>query len=239
MLNKFKKFFVRVALFFFIGSVVLVLVFRFIPVPFTLLMLQRCVEQAWNGKTVRFEKDWVPLNEISNQMQLAVVCSEDQNFLWHNGFDFEAIKDAMKYNEKQKSKRRKRVRGASTISQQTAKNAFLFPARSFIRKGLEVYFTGLIELLWSKERVMEVYLNVIEMGDGVYGVEAASQRFFHKKASKLTTSEAALIAAVLPNPIRFRIDAPTGYIRARQGAIQTQMRLWGGKLDYEMPEPDK
>lgn len=239
MWKKIRKFLFKAALYFFLGSVLLVIAFRFIPVPFTLLMVQRCVEQKWNGKPIRFEKDWVPLSEIANSMQLAVVCSEDQNFLWHHGFDFEAIRDAMKYNEKQKSRKRKKVRGASTISQQTAKNAFLFPARSIVRKGLEVYFTGLIELLWSKERIMEVYLNVIEMGDGVYGVEAAAQRFFHKPASRLSASEASLIAAVLPNPIRFRADAPSGYIRGRQAAIQMQMRLWGRKLDYEMPEPDK
>ncbi|MBK7147949.1 MAG: monofunctional biosynthetic peptidoglycan transglycosylase [Bacteroidetes bacterium] len=239
MWKKIRKLIFKATLYFFLGSVLLVFVFRFIPVPLTLLMVQRGVEQKWNGKPIRFEKDWVPLSEIANSMQLAVVCSEDQNFLWHHGFDFEAIRDAMRYNEKQKSRKRKKVRGASTISQQTAKNAFLYPARSFVRKGLEVYFTGLIELLWSKERIMEVYLNVIEMGDGVYGVEAAAQRFFHKPASRLSASEASLIAAVLPNPIRFRADAPSGYIRSRQAAIQMQMRLWGGKLDYEMPEPDK
>lgn len=239
MWTKLKRFFLKATLIFFLGSVGFVIVFRFLPVPFTLLMLQRCVEQQLDGKPLRLEKDWVSAEQIPNNVQLAVVCSEDQNFLWHHGFDFDAIQDAMKYNEKQSKRRKKKLRGASTISQQTAKNAFLFPARSFIRKGLEVYFTGLIELLWSKQRIMTVYLNVIEMGDGVYGIEAASQRFFHKPAKKMSSSEAALIAAVLPNPRKFRADAPSGYTRSRQQFILNQMAMWGGKLDYNMPPFEK
>lgn len=159
-------------------------------------------------------KTWVPIEEISPNIQRAVLKAEDYRFYEHNGFDFEAIEKAMKYN-----KTHKRKKGASTISQQTAKNVFLWPNRDWIRKGLEAYFTVLIELVWSKERIMEVYLNVIELGPGVYGVEAASQRYFHRPASRLTPSQAAMMAAVLPNPNRFRIDRPSSYVLARQRRI--------------------
>ena len=184
MLQKIWRFTWKAALWFFGISIFSVIVFRFVPVPVTILMLQRCVEQKIDGEPMVLQKDWVSLDKISNNLQLAVVTSEDQQFLWHHGFDFEAIEKAQKYNEKQKKRKRPKTRGASTISQQTAKNVFLFPQRSYIRKGLEVYFTALIELLWSKQRIMEVYLNVIEMGDGIYGAEAAAQYYFHKPASK-------------------------------------------------------
>ena len=196
------------------------------PVPFTILMIQRCVEQKMDGKEMQLKKDWVPLEEISPDLQLAVVCSEDQNFLKHRGFDFGAIEKAMVHNEKSKRKR-----GASTISQQTAKNVFLWPGRSWIRKGFEVYFTALIELCWNKQRIMEVYLNVIEMGNGVYGAEAAAQKYFHKSAKRLNKSEAALIAAVLPNPRKWSPVKPTGYLLHRQAFVLNQMVLWGGKLE--------
>jgi monofunctional biosynthetic peptidoglycan transglycosylase len=237
MLKKIWTFLWKLALFFFVFSVLLVLVFRFVPVPVTFLMLQRCVQQKMDGKDMKLQKDWVPLSEISNKLQLAVVTSEDQNFLEHHGFDFEAIGKAMKYNEKQaKRKKHPKMKGASTISQQCAKNAFLFPSRNFIRKGFEVYFTVLIELLWSKERIMEVYLNVIEMGDGIYGAEAASQAFFHTHAKNLSAGQAALIAACLPNPIKFNAGAPSGYLMGRQAFIMNQMNLWGGRLDYDMKD---
>ncbi len=239
MFKKIKKFLLRLMLFFFISTIAAVIIFRFIPVPYTILMLQRCVEQKMDDKKMKLEKDWVPLSQISNHLQLAVVTSEDQNFLFHHGFDFEAIQKAMKYNEKQKKrKKHPRVRGASTISQQCAKNTFLFPARSFIRKGLEVYFTALIEVFWSKQRIMEVYLNVIEMGDGVYGAEAAAQEYFHTHAKNLSAGQAALIAACLPNPRKFNAGRPTGYVMKRQAAILNQMNLWGGRLDYNMKEED-
>lgn len=234
MWKKLRRFLVKAILWFFGLTILSVIVFRFVPVPFTILMVQRCIEQKIAGKEMTLRKDWVPLDKISNKLQLAVVTSEDQNFLWHHGFDFEAIEKAMKYNEKQKKRKRSKMRGASTISQQTAKNAFLFPARSFVRKGLEVYFTALIEIFWSKQRIMEVYLNVIEMGDGVYGAEAAAQHYFRKPASKLTAPEAALIAAVLPNPRKYNAGKPSGYVLRRQGFILGQMAAWGGKLDYEM-----
>lgn len=234
MWKKLRRFLAKAILWFFGLTILSVIVFRFVPVPFTILMVQRCVEQKIAGEEMTLRKDWVSLDKISNKLQLAVVTSEDQNFLWHHGFDFEAIEKAMKYNEKQKKRKRSKMRGASTISQQTAKNAFLFPARSFVRKGLEVYFTTLIEIFWSKQRIMEVYLNVIEMGDGIYGAEAAAQYYFHKPASKLTAPEAALIAAVLPNPRKYNAGKPSGYVLRRQGFILGQMAAWGGKLDYEM-----
>ncbi len=227
-LKKLPRILLKILLWFFGLSIVSVILFRFIPIPITPLMLIRFGEHLAEGKSMKLKKDWVSFDEISNNLQLAVVCSEDQNFLNHYGFDLGAIEKAIKHNKKSKRKR-----GASTISQQTAKNVFLWDGRSWIRKGFEVYFTFLIETLWSKERIMCVYLNVIEMGDGIYGAEAASQIFFHKKAGKLSTSEAALIAAVLPNPIRFSAAKPSGYIRGRQSWIVGQMSNWGGKLDYE------
>ena len=216
---------------FFIISIVSTILFRWIPIPVTPLMLIRCVEQKMDGKEMKLKKDWVSFEEIAPSLQLAVVCSEDQNFIKHNGFDFEAIDKALEYNETHKKKR-----GASTISQQTAKNVFLWPGRSWIRKGFEVYFTFLIELFWSKERIMEVYLNVIEMGDGVYGAQAAAKQFFKKDAKSLSKSESATIAAVLPNPIKFNAGKPSGYILKRQSWIMHQMALWGGVLKYDAPE---
>jgi len=185
------------------------------------------------GKDLKLKKDWESFEHISPNLQLAVVCSEDQNFIEHNGFDFEAIDKALDYNSTHKKKR-----GASTISQQTAKNVFLWTGRSWIRKGFEVYFTFLIETIWSKHRIMEVYLNVIEMGDGIYGAQAASQIFFHKDAKYLTKGEAALIAAVLPNPRKFSVTKPSTYTRKRQGWIVHQIALWGG-LSYDKKEEKK
>ena len=162
------------------------------------------------------------MEEISDNLKLAVIASEDQNFPSHNGFDYKAIQKAMEDNKKGK-----RVRGASTISQQTAKNIFLWPQRSWFRKGLEVYFTFWIELLWSKERILEVYLNSIEMGKGVYGAEAAAQAWFKKSAENLTAYEAAAIAAILPNPREYRANPASSYIGGRQGWIVRQMRNLG------------
>ncbi|MCS6934038.1 MAG: monofunctional biosynthetic peptidoglycan transglycosylase [Chitinophagales bacterium] len=224
---------------FIILTVLWVLLYRFVPVPVTYLMVKRCVQQWWQGREVRLEKKWVPLQKISNEMQLAVVCAEDQRFLWHNGFDWDAMADALKYNRGQQSKSRKKVRGASTISQQTAKNVFLFPARNIFRKILEAYFTVLIELLWSKERILEVYLNVIEFGDGVYGVEAASQRYFKKPAAKLNSKEAARLAAVLPAPLRYSVDKPGAYVLRRQDHILHQMSLWGGRFDFSIKPTER
>ena len=170
MIKRFFKFILRLILWLFAFSIVVVIFFKWVPVPITPLMLIRNIEQLQDDKKLVLKHDWVPIEAISKNLQLAVICSEDQNFLAHNGFDMEAIEKAVKHNKKGK-----RIRGASSISQQTAKNVFLWPQRSWFRKGLEVYFTFLIELFWSKERIMEVYLNSIEMGNGIYGVEAASQ----------------------------------------------------------------
>lgn len=204
---------------FFILSIVSVLLFRFIPLPITPTMLYFLGEQALDSKRdIVLKKDWESLSNISPNMRLAVIGSEDQLFYDHFGFDLTAIKKAIRNNEKGR-----RLKGGSTISQQTAKNAFLLPHRNYFRKGLEAYFTLLIELLWSKERIIEVYLNVIEFGNGIYGVEAASQQYFKKPASKLTRGEAALLAAVLPNPIRYRVDNPSSYILRRKNWIKRQM----------------
>ncbi|MFH1121355.1 MAG: monofunctional biosynthetic peptidoglycan transglycosylase [Bacteroidota bacterium] len=199
---------------FFVSTIAVTILFRFIPPPLTPLMLIRAGGHAFQGEEMKLAKDWVRLKHISPNMVQAVVASEDNNFMKHYGIDFDAIKKARELN-----KRSKVLRGASTISQQTAKNVFLWPDRSWFRKGLEVYFTGLIEIFWGKRRIMEVYLNVIEMGDGIYGVEMASQLYFSKPASNLSKEEAALIAAVLPNPRRWSPAAPTSYIQRKQQRI--------------------
>ena len=219
MIKRFFRFIFKLVIGLFLFSVFLVIIFKWVPVPFTPLMAIRYFENP--GEEIRH--DWVPMEEISPNLQLAVVASEDQNFLSHNGFDYEAIKKAI-----DESKRRKKSsRGASTISQQTAKNVFLWPERSWLRKGLEVYFTFLIELLWSKERILEVYLNSIEMGKGIYGAEAASLAWFGKPAENLTQHEAAAIAAVLPNPRVYRANPASSYIQQRKNWIVRQMNNLG------------
>jgi len=221
--KRIRNFIVRSIIGLFLLSIGLVVLYRFVPVPFTLLMIQRCVEQKMDEKDLKLSKDWVSADKISPKMRKAVIAAEDQLFYDHNGFDTKAIEKAMKYNEKQQAKKRKRMRGASTISQQTAKNVFLWGSRSWVRKGFEVYFTFLIELIWSKERILEVYLNVIEMGDGIYGAEAAAQEFFNTSAAKLTTAQAAAIAAVLPNPRKWNAGKPSAYVSRRQSWIMRQM----------------
>ena len=201
-------------------SVLSVLVYRWVPVYVTPLMLIRCGESIIDGKTPAIHHRWVPLEEMSKYMPVAVIASEDANFLSHHGFDFDAIRSAAK--DMKKGKRR---RGASTISQQTAKNVFLPPSSTWLRKGLEAYFTVLIELLWSKERIMEVYLNSIEMGPQIYGVEAVAIRHFGCQASELTRANCALIAATLPNPLKFSSLKPSRYMRKRQKQIEHEMRF--------------
>ena len=223
----------RIVLGFFILSIGLVLLYKWVPVPVTYFMVSRCVEQAIDGEPVQLKKDWVSLDEISPYIQLAVVCAEDQNYLKHNGFDYGAIRKALKFNEAMEKKGKSKRRGASTISQQTAKNVFLWHGRSWIRKGFEVYFTFLIELLWSKERIMEVYLNVVEFGNGVYGVEAAAQNYLHCSASQLSPKQAALMAVVLPNPRKFLIAHPSPYVLKRRAWCFKQMRFWGLHLEYD------
>lgn len=212
-------------LWFFAISIVLVILFRWIPIPYTPLMAIRAIENKSAGKEMVLSHDWVPIEEISPNIQKAVIASEDGTFLTHYGFDFSAIQKAVKNNSKGK-----RLKGGSTISQQTAKNIFLWQGRSYLRKGLEAYFTVLIEIFWSKERIMEVYLNSIEMGDGVYGIEAASQHWYRKSANDLTKFEAAGIAAILPNPRKYKATNSSSYIERRKSRIVKHMRYV--KLDY-------
>lgn len=215
MIKRFFRFIFKVIGWFLLISILLVVVYKWIPVPATPLMVIRYFEHP--EESVRH--DWVPIEEISPNLQLAVVASEDQNFLNHNGFDYKAIQKAIEEN-----RNGKRTRGASTISQQTAKNVFLWPQRSWVRKGFEAYFTFLIELFWSKERILEVYLNSIEMGKGVYGAEAASNFWFGKSASRLSPYEAAAIAAVLPNPREYRANPASSFIQQRKNWIVRQMQ---------------
>ncbi|MFL5729489.1 MAG: monofunctional biosynthetic peptidoglycan transglycosylase [Cytophagaceae bacterium] len=210
-------------LFFISWSIILVVLYRFVPPPLTPLMVIRFFEQISDPKQhVKFRKDWESIEHISPNLPLAVMASEDQLFLKHFGFDIEAIKKAYQHNNK-KRKKKVSTRGASTISQQVAKNVFLWPGRSWLRKAFEAYFTFLIEVCWSKERIMEVYLNMIEMGNGVYGAEAASQYYFKKPASKLSRDEAALIAAILPNPLKWSPVKPTPYILKKKEWIKRNM----------------
>ena len=207
-------------LFFFISSIGAVIFYRFVPVYVTPLMIIRSVQQLVSGEKVVCKHTWVPFDKISPSLPMAVIASEDNRFASHNGFDMIEIKKAMKENETRKKKR-----GASTISQQTAKNVFLWPQSSWVRKGFEVYFTFLIELFWSKERIMEVYLNSIEMGKGIYGAQAAAKYKFNTTAAKLSSGQCALIAATLPNPIRFNSAKPSAYLLKRQKQILRLMNL--------------
>jgi monofunctional biosynthetic peptidoglycan transglycosylase len=198
---------------------------RFAPPLTTAFIVRHRVDRVLAGKAPwGVEREWVPWEEISPNARLAVVAAEDQKFPLHGGFDFQAIDDAIAHNA-----RGGRVRGASTISQQLAKNLFLWPERSWLRKGLETWFTLWIEVLWPKRRILEVYLNVVEFGDSVYGVEAASRRYFRKPAAKLGPQEAALLAAVLPSPKRLRVAAPSSYVRMRAERIRRAMNQLGAR----------
>jgi monofunctional biosynthetic peptidoglycan transglycosylase len=206
---------------FFASTILSVVALRFIPVVVTPLMLIRCYQQLKAGEELRLSHDWEPLENISDQLPIAVMASEDANFLRHHGFDYKAIEKAVERNYKHPKKRKL---GASTISQQTAKNVFLWPGRTWLRKGLEVYFTVLIELMWPKERIMEVYLNSIEMGDGIYGAEAVADAHFNTTAKELTKAQCALIAATLPNPRKFSSKNPSAYMLKRQSRIMREMK---------------
>lgn len=203
-------------------SLLWVLLLKWVPVKYTPLMAIRSYEYR-NDNAFKTQHTWRNLEDISQNLVLAVIASEDNKFLTHNGFDWDEIRHSIS-----DSKRGKKLRGASTISQQTAKNVFLYPGRSWIRKGLEVYYTWAIEIIWGKRRIMEVYLNVAEMGKGIYGAEAASARFFYKPSSKLTRYESSLIAAVLPNPLYRKVNKPSGYVIQRSGDIRVLM----GKIEY-------
>ncbi|MDR1679693.1 MAG: monofunctional biosynthetic peptidoglycan transglycosylase [Prevotellaceae bacterium] len=224
LLKRIGKYLLKCLIWFIILTVAWVVLLRFVPVYYTPLMFIRLGEQIKTGKTIKMEHDWVSIDEINPNMVNAVIASEDNLFLKHNGFDLNGIVKAYENNQK-----RKKMRGGSTISQQTAKNTFLFPSRTWLRKGLETYFTVLIELCWTKERIMEVYLNVIETGDGIYGVEAAAQHYFNKSAAKLTKSEAALLAVTLPNPRKFSASKPSSYTKKRQTKILRLMNLIGNQ----------
>lgn len=204
----------------FASTILAVIAFRFLPVPCTPLMFSRLFEQHAEGESLKWHHSWVSLDEMSLYMPVAVIASEDQRFLTHHGFDVQAIETAAREH----LEGGKKLRGGSTISQQTAKNVFLWQGRSWVRKGLEAYFTFLIELFWTKDRIIEVYLNSIEMGDGIYGVEAVAEQHFGKTARELTRSECALIAATLPNPRRFNSAHPSSYMRKRQLWIERQMK---------------
>jgi len=230
MAKKKNKFFrvirnVFIALFF--SSVFFVVVYRFVPVCYTPLMFIRVAEQISDGKPVILERSWVSIDNISPNMIRAVIAAEDNRFLKHNGFDFRGIKKAYEGN-----RRGKRIRGGSTITQQTAKNVFLVPNRSYVRKALEAYFTLLIEIFWSKERIMEVYLNVIEVGNGIYGVEKASEVYFHKSPKYLTESQAASIAACLPNPRKYKVVNSGPYMQRRKARILRLMPKMG-RIDFD------
>ena len=214
----------------FLASTILsVIALRFVPVYFTPLMFIRVGQQITAGDDIRLRHRWVPMNKISKELPVAVMASEDQRFMDHHGFDFQAIEHAVKTNAKRGAKRKL---GGSTISQQTAKNVFLWPGRTWLRKGLEAYFTFLIEIFWSKERIMEVYLNSIEMGRGIYGADAVAEWHFHCRAQDLTREQCALIAATLPNPLKFNSASPSSYMKKRQRKILHEMKFvkgWGRK----------
>src|SRR5690349_2178379 len=196
---------------------------------YSAFMLDAALDARRAGKPhYKTDYRWVDLEQISPHAAVAVIASEDQLFPFHTGFDFKSIREAVRHNEAQSNRKHPHIRGASTISQQVSKNLFLWSGGGYLRKGLEAYFTLLIELTWPKERILEVYLNVAEFGEGIYGVEAAAQRFWHKPAARLDRWEAATLAAVLPNPIRFRANAPSPYIQLRRDQILAQMRGLGG-----------
>ena len=206
---------------FFASTILSVVALRFMPVVVTPLMLIRCYEQVKAGEELKLSHDWEPLTNISKDLPIAVMASEDAKFLDHHGFDYQAIEHAAKRNRQHPEKRKL---GASTISQQTAKNVFLWPGRSWVRKGFEVYFTALIELMWPKERIMEVYLNSIEMGNGIYGAQAVAEEHFNTDAKDLTKAQCALIAATLPNPRKFSSKNPSAYMLKRQKRILREMK---------------
>ena len=216
--------FIKLPVAFVVITVLWVLMLKWVPVYVTPLMIQRSLQYR-NDKSFHTRKTWVSYNRISPELAKAVIASEDNLFDTHSGFDWKQINKAIDDHE-----RGKKLRGASTISQQTAKNVFLLPSRSYVRKGLEAYFTVLIEFMWGKERIMEVYLNVAEMGRGIYGAEAAATQLFGKRASKLSRRESCLIAACLPNPLKRNASRPSGYVNARATEIE--------KLEYKLAYPD-
>ena len=230
MIKKIFKFIGKTTLWFVLLSILWVAIHKWLPVPVTPLMVIRAIEQKRDGKEIVWKHKWKSLDNISKNLQIAVICAEDQNFLKHNGFDMRAIEKAFKDN-----KSAKRIRGGSTISQQTAKNIFLWPERSYVRKGFEAYFTFLIELIWGKERIMEVYLNSIEMGNGIYGAEAASQYWFKRSSANLNVDQASALAVILPNPRKYRATQASYYIQKRKVWTQRQIKNFGS-LSFNKPK---
>ncbi len=222
--KKIKSFFkviLYLFLFFIVFTVTPVIIYKFVNPPVSPLMFLRALDQKTSGDTVSFSYKWVPIDSMSSYLFEAAIAAEDDHFMTHHGFDIEALEQAYAANQKTD----KPIKGGSTISQQTAKNVFLWPGRDYVRKGLEAWFTVLTEFVWGKERIMETYLNVVELGDGIYGVEAASQKYFKKHASKLTKMEAAALIAVLPNPHIYKVIKPSTYTQQYKWAIYTRMGI--------------
>jgi monofunctional biosynthetic peptidoglycan transglycosylase len=212
----------RLAATFFIGSVAIVVLYRFVDPPITPLMIIRPLEGLGEGRLVGISKQWVDLDDIDPDIARAALAAEDARFFRHTGIDWEAIDEAARRNERADGRR---IYGGSTITMQCAKNAFLWQGRNYLRKGLEAYFTYLIELIWGKRRILEVYLNVIEWGDGVYGVDAAAEKYFDRSSKDVTPRQAALLAAVLPSPRRYDPSKPSAYVSRRAKSIQAGMRI--------------
>lgn len=227
-IKRFTIFIRNICIFLCLSSIAAVIAFRFLPVPFTPLMLKNSAENLFSGKSPVFKHEWVSIENISPHLCTAVVASEDQLFYEHSGFDFKQIKIAIA--ERQSGKR---YRGASTISQQTAKNVFTFCSSTWLRKGVETYFTLLIECLWSKERILEVYLNSIEMADGIYGAEAIANENFNCSAKELTRKQCALIAATLPNPKQYSSKKPSRYMLKRQKQILREMKAVAPRMEKQ------
>lgn len=221
--HRVKAIIYRIFAFFLFILVISTLLFRVVPIPFSSYMVQKKLENLLQGNIdYPLNYQWINLDNIAWEMQLAVIASEDQRFPLHNGIDWHAIQTALQHNISSRT-----IRGGSTISQQTAKNLYLWHGQSWLRKGIEVPTTFLLETLWPKKRILEVYLNIAEFGQGIFGVEAASQHYFAKSAKQLTQAEAALLAAVLPNPIIFKADKPSAYVKRKQMRILRQMKLLG------------
>ncbi len=223
MLRSLLRLLLKLVLLLVVLSVLLVALFRFVPPPFTALMVERKLEAWASGQSLDLQREWRPWRELPDDLKMAVIAAEDQKFDQHRGFDVAAIRAALAHNSAGGS-----LRGASTLSQQVAKNLFLWSGRSWPRKALEAWFTLLIELIWSKERILEVYLNSVEWGEGVFGAQAAAQHHFGKGAAYLAVREASLLAAVLPNPRQWSASRPTPYIQRRAEWIRQQMRQLGG-----------
>lgn len=217
-----KQKILRYSLYIVLSFCLITLCFRVIPIPFSAYMVQQKVSHILERRKYTIDYQWVSLDNIAWQIQLAVIAAEDQKFTQHHGIDWEAIEKALKHNQKSN-----KIRGASTISQQTVKNLYLWHGQSWLRKGIELPTTLILELLWSKKRILEVYLNIAEFGEGIFGVEAASQHYFKKSANQLNQQEAALLAAVLPNPLLFKVDKPSPFVRKKQFWVIRQMNALG------------